>query len=824
MASIGHEPRRRHGRRRASLLCSSLALFAATCHAEANSPELAEPEARIMTPAPAADAAVARPTESVLALRRAASLDGDAAIVARADALASAGGADEAQLLWLAASLDADRSASDARLERIATGASPLAPWAAIELARRALEADPARARERLSAVLGPRAATLGLDARWAGHDEARALDALALARLGDRPVEEREAALRGALAPTLVPGLYGDLTRALADLLVARGDPDAAREAIDLYDALLARATLGASAPLRAARAAALEALSDADRAALREPSVARARERAAYLSEIGRAREAASGFVELARRFEPGSVERCQALLDAGRVLARARAREAAVEQLDAMVVECEPALARALERALERIEPEPSLASRRDALAWASYTAGRALVSMGRGNDALSRLAAVERLAPSHRLLDDALVLEARIRLEAGDRDCAREALERAVAQEGDLRGEARFLLAWELRGEGRLADALATLEASLAEGTGEAAEGVVGRAAYWRARLLAELGRSADALDAYEALARAQPLTYYGRLALARIDERDAGRGERLREATLRGRLPLARALEDGDSLVARSSFARAVAERLSTAEARATFARATALLVVGERQRGERELASLGIDADAGADTVRTLAALLADTGYPTRATELARRRLPPMVASPDDDASLALYRIAYPDAYAGLIEEAAAREGVDPSFVRAVAREESSFDPGAVSVARAYGLLQIITPTAERYARGTGLASDPAALRVPAINVQIGVRYMRALARRYGEHAAFIPPAYNAGEGNVDRWMRARRDQPFDAWVEEIPFAETRGYTRRVLQSWIIYGFLDRGAFPTLPATLPARG
>ena len=146
------------------------------------------------------------------------------------------------------------------------------------------------------------------------------------------------------------------------------------------------------------------------------------------------------------------------------------------------------------------------------------------------------------------------------------------------------------------------------------------------------------------------------------------------------------------------------------------------------------------------------------------------------------------------------------------------------SLVRAVAREESSFDPDAVSVAHAYGLLQLIRPTAQRYARPLGLASDPAALCTPAVNVRIGARYMGALRRRYDGHAAFIPAAYNAGEGNVDRWLRERAERPFDEWVEEIPYGETRGYTRRVLQSWIVYAFLDRGELPELPSTLPRRG
>ncbi|MBN8612090.1 MAG: lytic transglycosylase domain-containing protein, partial [Deltaproteobacteria bacterium] len=267
-----------------------------------------------------------------------------------------------------------------------------------------------------------------------------------------------------------------------------------------------------------------------------------------------------------------------------------------------------------------------------------------------------------------------------------------------------------------------------------------------------------------------------------------------------------------------------SMLSASEAVRTVATRLATDADRATFQRAQALLSVDELGRAERELASLGLAADGDLATVSTLTALLTQAGHAHRATSLARQRLASVLVSPSDAQALALFRTAYPPAYIGLIEDAAGLEDVDPSLVRAVAREESSFDPDAVSVAHAYGLLQLIRPTAQRYARPLGLESDPAALCTPSVNVRIGARYMGALRRRYDGHAAFIPAAYNAGEGNVDRWLRDRAEQPFDAWVEQIPFGETRGYTRRVLQSWIVYAFLDRGELPELPTITPRRG
>ncbi|MCA9608401.1 MAG: hypothetical protein KC619_22485, partial [Myxococcales bacterium] len=64
---------------------------------------------------------------------------------------------------------------------------------------------------------------------------------------------------------------------------------------------------------------------------------------------------------------------------------------------------------------------------------------------------------------------------------------------------------------------------------------------------------------------------------------------------------------------------------------------------------------------------------------------------------------------------------------------------------------------------------------------------------------------------------------YNAGQGATDRWLRERPDQKLDEWIEDIPYDETRRYTRRVLQTWGIYTWLDRGELPDLPARLPHR-
>ncbi|MCZ7681482.1 MAG: lytic transglycosylase domain-containing protein [Sandaracinaceae bacterium] len=189
---------------------------------------------------------------------------------------------------------------------------------------------------------------------------------------------------------------------------------------------------------------------------------------------------------------------------------------------------------------------------------------------------------------------------------------------------------------------------------------------------------------------------------------------------------------------------------------------------------------------------------------------------------LARRHLAAFLEQPPAGEHYARWRIAYPQAYAPLIEEAAEARALPPELVRAIAREESSFRADAVSVAHAYGLTQLIVPTARRFGRSAGVPISAQTLTDPRVNVTVGAEFMAWLWGRYESNPAVLPSAYNAGQGATDRWLRERPRQRLDEWIEDIPYDETRRYSRRVLQSWGIYAWLDRGELPELRASLPA--
>ena len=134
-------------------------------------------------------------------------------------------------------------------------------------------------------------------------------------------------------------------------------------------------------------------------------------------------------------------------------------------------------------------------------------------------------------------------------------------------------------------------------------------------------------------------------------------------------------------------------------------------------------------------------------------------------------------------------RLRYPLHYASIVRERARAEKIDPALLAAVIYQESKFRPAARSKSGAIGLMQITPETAQGIAvRTGGTAFHVSDLTDPAINIRYGTWYLRDLVSKYGSLRLALA-AYNAGQGNVDRWRASGQD---------IQFAETRAYVDRV--------------------------
>ncbi len=136
---------------------------------------------------------------------------------------------------------------------------------------------------------------------------------------------------------------------------------------------------------------------------------------------------------------------------------------------------------------------------------------------------------------------------------------------------------------------------------------------------------------------------------------------------------------------------------------------------------------------------------------------------------------------------------------------------VDAALAYAVARQESGFNPRAVSSAKAYGLMQVTAGTGKLIARRSGLAFNAKRLLDdPAYNVQLGAAELGDVLESYRGSYILSFVAYNAGRGRVREWIERYGDprdpkvDPVD-WVERIPFTETRNYVQRVLENLQVY-------------------
>ncbi len=146
----------------------------------------------------------------------------------------------------------------------------------------------------------------------------------------------------------------------------------------------------------------------------------------------------------------------------------------------------------------------------------------------------------------------------------------------------------------------------------------------------------------------------------------------------------------------------------------------------------------------------------------------------------------------------AVREVTLPLQHEDIIRQQARAKHLDPALIAAVIFAETKFRP-RTSSAGAEGLMQITPATARFIAHrsgGTGFRTSD--LSDAQINIQYGSYYLRYLLHRYGGNASLALAAYNAGEGNVDRWLVKASKQEDEFTVDDIPFPETRAYVERV--------------------------
>ncbi|MFP6625975.1 MAG: lytic transglycosylase domain-containing protein [Deltaproteobacteria bacterium] len=150
-----------------------------------------------------------------------------------------------------------------------------------------------------------------------------------------------------------------------------------------------------------------------------------------------------------------------------------------------------------------------------------------------------------------------------------------------------------------------------------------------------------------------------------------------------------------------------------------------------------------------------------------------------------------------------LYPYLYPKAHEEVVRTQALRHGLDPALVWGLMRQESAFDRRAVSPASAYGLMQLLSATAERMARNAGVEGGLTADRLfeADTNIRLGTAYLGVLADLFADNEVLMLAGYNAGERASERWRKQFSGLDEDEFVERISYRETRSYVKKVLRN-----------------------
>lgn len=291
----------------------------------------------------------------------------------------------------------------------------------------------------------------------------------------------------------------------------------------------------------------------------------------------------------------------------------------------------------------------------------------------------------------------------------------------------------------------------------------------------RAAYWAGRAAERMGNAALAGSWYDR-AGAHPTTYYGQLALLR------------RGGDARLSLPSAPSGGGGER------------SRIENSD----VVQAARLALQNDQQDVARRLINLMIEASDNASEIVMLAELGVRNNTPYVSVAASKRAL---------QQGVVIVSAGYP------LQATPSRNALEPSLTLAITRQESEFNPRAKSPAGALGMMQLLKGTAKETARKIGVPYAESRLYEPLYNMELGSAYLQRMINSYDGSYVLAIAAYNAGPGNVRKWIQKFGTPENDLdnainWIERMPFSETRNYVQRVLENLQVYRTL--GGDPTL--------
>ena len=305
-----------------------------------------------------------------------------------------------------------------------------------------------------------------------------------------------------------------------------------------------------------------------------------------------------------------------------------------------------------------------------------------------------------------------------------------------------------------------------------------------------ALYWRARLAEEDNQPAMARAYYQKLSDRFKNYYYAELGRQRMTKLPA-------VADPPGQFPLldkVPALEHGEKI----ELSEAPSDNLHYQKGKLLGNGGLIDLAVKELQAAEND--------DKGSWGPAETAQLYTDTGHFDRAIEVMKKSVPSYFAVEIPNIPRPYWEALFPKPYWNDLKRFSEANGLDPYLVASLIRQESEFNPAAVSRANAVGLMQLLPKTGKLVSKQVKLARyAPSQLYTPSVNLQLGTHYFRGMVDHFGGSFQYALAAYNAGSDRVEEWLGQGKYRDETEFVESIPFTETREYVQAIMRNASVY-------------------
>jgi soluble lytic murein transglycosylase len=312
----------------------------------------------------------------------------------------------------------------------------------------------------------------------------------------------------------------------------------------------------------------------------------------------------------------------------------------------------------------------------------------------------------------------------------------------------------------------------------------------ASGEVPAALYWNGRIAEEQSDEARAYAYYQKLSGRYRNYYYALLARQRLAN--------LKKTSGTVRYPaLERVSPPG---AAKITEATPPADDLRFQKAQLLANGGLVDLAVKEVQAGGNGEKASWIAPEA--------ARIYRESGRYDRSLETMKRAVPDYFAKEIPDMPQSYWTALFPKPYWNDLKNYSTQNGLDPFLVASLIRQESEFNPAAISHANAIGLMQLLPKTGKMVAKEVKLKSYSVNRLVePGVNLELGTRYFRGMVDKFGAFE-YALAAYNAGDDRVKDWLEQGKYRDVQEFVESIPFTETREYVQAIVRNANVYKLL----------------